>query len=276
MGRAKILISTDTLRSLYIDKKWTPKRIGARFHCDAITVRTRLKEAGITLKTKSAAQTHYFKKDFTGSDAERAYMLGFRYGDLNVYRPQVTSEIFVVRCHSTHLAQEIVFKRIFGRYGKITFSRNARSTHMSCYVNSSFAFLLEKYNSRERNWLSVSDVRMLAFIAGYIDAEGTFGLNQVRGRFKIDAYDLAILKDIHEFLIRNTIRSKFRMILGKGVTKWGQPWRADLWRLEVNEAQSLEKLIHAILPYCIHSKRVKDARIVLNNIKHRRLHGTIK
>lgn len=276
MGRTKIIVPTEALRDLYLNKNWSPKRIGARFNCDGITIRSRLKEAGIAFKSKSAAQTRYFKKDFNGSDTERAYMLGFRYGDLNVYRPQTTSEIFVVRCHSTHLAQEVVFKKMFGKYGKVTYSRNIRSTHMSCYVNASFGFLLQKYNPLERDWLAAADNRMLAFIAGYIDAEGTFGLNQGKGRFKIDAYDVAILEDMHAFLVRNAIRSKFRMILGKGVTKWGQPWRADLWRLEVNEALSLEKLIRAILPYCLHKKRVNDAKIVLRNIRNRRKHGTIK
>ncbi|OGG58983.1 hypothetical protein A2765_03865 [Candidatus Kaiserbacteria bacterium RIFCSPHIGHO2_01_FULL_56_24] len=276
MSRAKIVVPVDTLRVLYAKKNWSPRKIGARFGCDAVTIRSRLKEAGILLKTKSAAQTRYPKYDFSGTDTQRAYILGFRYGDLNVYRPQATSEILVVRCHSTHVAQEIVFTQIFKRYGKITFSRNARSTHMNCYLNMSFSFLLEKYNEREQKWLLVDRNRMRAFIAGYVDAEGTFGLNQGRGRFKIDSYDVAILQDVHQFLLGQGIRSKLRLILGKGITRWGQPWRSDLWRLTVNEAGSLEMLIHAILPYCIHSKRLRDAKIVLTNIRQRRIHGTIK
>lgn len=276
MGRAKISVPMEAVRRLYLEKNWSPREIGAHFGCDGVTIRNRLREFGVSFKSKSVAQTRYFRKDFTGSDAERAYMLGFRYGDLNVYRPQEKSETIVVRCHSTHVAQEVVFKKMFGRYGKITFSRNVRSTHMNCYLNTTFSFLLEKHNIREQNWLRPQRDRMCAFIAGYTDAEGTFGLNQGKGRFKIDSYDLSILEDIHQFLLGNAIRSKFRMIIAQGTMKWGQPWRSDLWRLTVNEAQSLEKLIHAILPYCLHAKRIKDAKIVLRNVRQRRAYGSIK
>lgn len=276
MARAKILIPKSVLIKLYVRNKLSPAKIGIRYGCDAVTVRTRIKEAGIPLKTKSAAQSKYAKKNFCGNDHAKAYMLGFRYGDLNVYQPHGLSETVVVRCHTTHEVQRQLFKKVFGKYGHITVSRNSRSMHLNCYLNESFNFLLGKYHQSVREWLSRDDSLFWAFSAGYTDAEGNFGLNQDKGRFKIDAYDYAILLDMHKLLLRYGIRSKFRVIARKGENDYGWVWKQDVWRLSVNEASSLEKLIKFLSPYLIHKKRIADARGVLKNVVQRRRHGTIR
>ena len=264
------------MRELYLVKNWTPRKIGLRFNCDGVTVRNRLKELKIPFKTKSSAQTKYPRYDFDGTEAERAYMLGFRYGDLNVYKPKGKSETIVVRCHTTHVVQEDLFKKIFSQYGTITVSRNSRSMHMNCYLNSSFDFLLQKYNDLERTWLSKSKNRMWAFIAGYIDAEGTFGIYEGRGRFKVDAYDVLILKDTHTFLVHNGIRSIMRIIVRKGQPGNGSYWNNDVWRINVNESNSLAVLITNLLPFLTHKKRVQDAHAVLKNVLKRQANGTTK
>ena len=264
------------MRELYLIKKWTPRKIGLQFNCDGITIRNRLKELGIPFKTKSSAQTKYSRYDFDGTETERAYMLGFRYGDLNVYKPKGKSETIVVRCHTTHTVQEDLFKKLFAKYGTITVSRNDRSMHMNCYLNHSFSFLLPKYNNQEREWLLQDSKRMWAFIAGYIDAEGTFGIYENRGRFKVDAYDILILKEMHEFLVHNGIRSIMRIIVRKGQPGNGSYWNNDVWRINVNESNSLAIFITNLLPFLMHKKRVKDARAVLKNVLKRQLNGKIK
>ena len=276
VGRQKIQIPETSLRELYLVKNWTPHEIGLQFKCNGVTVRNRLKELKIPFKTKSSAQTKYPRYDFDGTEAERAYMLGFRYGDLNVYKPKGKSETIVVRCHTTHVVQEDLFKKIFSQYGTITVSRNSRSMHMNCYLNSSFDFLLQKYNDLERTWLSKSKNRMWAFIAGYIDAEGTFGIYEGRGRFKVDAYDVLILKDTHTFLVHNGIRSIMRIIVRKGQPGNGSYWNNDVWRINVNESNSLAVLITNLLPFLTHKKRVQDARAALKNVVKRQANGTTK
>jgi hypothetical protein len=275
MGRAKIHIPVSALARLYVRRKASLQKIAEQFGCTSATVRRRLIEAGIPLKSKSAAQTKYPKRDFSGSEIEWAYMLGFKYGDLNAYVPSARSHTVVVRCHTTHLAQEAVFRKLFRQYGAITASRNDRSVHLNCYLNDSFRFLLGKYPPDIRKQIRGNDALMAAFASGYVDAEGTFGINQGKGRFKIDAYDRTIVRDIHAFLIRSGIRSKLRLLARKGSAGPGYLWNADLWRLTVNEAGSLERLVAILNPYLLHAKRRRDARIVLFNIKRRRKHGTI-
>ncbi len=275
MGRAKILIPEDELRRLYVTERLSPQKIGAQYGCDGVTVRTRLKEAGITLKSKSAAQTRYPRRSFDGSNAEKAYLLGFKYGDLNAYIPKGASETIVVRSHTTHEIQVRLFESLFEKYGKVTLSRNVRSIQTTCYLDMSFSFLLGKYPESIRRWLLSRERLLWAFTAGYIDAEGTFGLNQGRGRFKIDAYDADILADIHALFLRYGLRSKSRVIARKGENDYGWEWKEDVWRVSINEAQSLEKLVTLLLPHLRHAKRIEDAQIVLANIRKRRKNGTI-
>lgn len=264
------------MRDLYVAKNWPPGRIARRYKCASTTIRHRLLEANIPLKTKSRAQTRYPRYDFSGSASEKAYMLGFRYGDLNVYRPRGISETIVVRCHTTHSDQERVFKRVFSQYGTIRISRNNYSVHLNCYVNQSFAFLLDKHNNVVAKWIGDDEGRMWAFIAGYVDAEGNFIINQGRGRFKIDSYDFSILSSIHAFLLQHDIQSMFRMIARRGEEKYGTKWNHDLWRLNVNHAGSLEVFIRGISPFLLHRKRIKDTKTVMRNISTRRAYGTIK
>lgn len=275
MGRLKKQIPIEELGYLYTHENLSPAKIAEKYNCSSVTVRNRLLESGLPLRTKSAAQTKYPKHSFSGSNAERAYMLGFRYGDLNVYQPKATSEVVVVRCHTTHEAQEEVFEQLFGKYGRITKSRNSRSVHLNCYLDLSFLFLLDKDNTNTLQWISTDDALRWSFAAGYIDAEGTFGLNQGKGRFKVDAYDMEIIFEMHELFIKYGINSKLRIIARKGENDYGWVWKKDLWRVSVNEAQSLEKVITLLLPYLTHKKRRKDCATVLQNISQRRKNGTI-
>ncbi|MBU6321218.1 hypothetical protein KGO04_01600 [Patescibacteria group bacterium] len=230
----------------------------------------------MTLRTKSAAQTKYPRHDFAGTHLDKAHMLGFRYGDLNVYMPKGKSETLVVRSHTTLLPQAHLFNSLFKRYGMVITSRNARSLQQTCYLNESFKFLLGKYPDEIRKWLLKNDERFWAFAAGYIDAEGTFGLNQGKGRFKIDAYDLPILQDMNTFLMRKGIHTRFLPIARKGENDYGWVWREDVWRLSVNQASSIELLIKRLYPLLRHGKRRADARKVLRNIVQRRRNGTIR
>jgi len=274
--RSKILVPIEALQSLYLEQGLSPAAI-ARIHgCTSVTIRARLLEAGIPLRSKSAAQNRYAKYDFNGSEVAKAYMLGFRYGDLNVFQPKGASQTIVVRSHTTHQCQEFLFTELFGDFGKITTSRNNRTIHSNAYLNMSFSFLLGKYNGTVRKWLHESNQRLRSFAAGYIDAEGTFGLNQGKGRFKMDAYDQDILSDLHDFFVREGVRSKMRIIARKGENDYGWVWKKDLWRVSVNEAGSLEKFIQSLSPYLRHQKRIADVGIVLSNINQRRKNGTIK
>lgn len=278
MGRQKVFIPKEKLDELYHKKNLTPREIGKIYFCDGITVRNRLKEYKISLKSQAYARNRYKKYNFNGDCIEKAYLLGFRLGDLNVYIPSMASETIVVRSHSTIPAQTRLFKDLFKKYGRITCStaKNGKNVNANCYLNKSFSFLCPKYNSKTRRWLLQDAKRMRAFSAGYIDAEGTFQLNQGKGRFKMDSYDYTVLRDIVGFFLGENINIKLRRIAKKDTPSFQGTWNNDLWRITVNESTSLEKFSQAMLLVLRHKLRIRDAQMVLNNIQERRNNGTIK
>ncbi len=269
MPRAKVRISKERLRLLYHRKNLTPVKIGRIFGCHAITIRNRLKEYKIPFKDPAFARIRSKRKDFNNILTNKAYMIGFRIGDLNVYRPSEKSQTIVVRCHTTQIEQIDIIKFLFKGFGKITTSFNNGHYHINCFLNETFGFLLSKSNEAW-SWLKNSDELVPYFIAGYVDAEANFILNQGRARFKIDSYDVDILTFISEWLVSKGISTRFRRIYKKGdIWKGNFPLNKDLWRLNINDMVSLLKFINLILPWIRHKKRRADMIICLKNIKNR-------
>lgn len=275
MGRQKIFIAKETLERFYVKKNFSAYRLGKKLGCSYSTIINRLQEYGMPKKDKAHMRVVYAKRPFDGNEKERAYLIGFRLGDLNVYKPSPNSKIFVVRCHTTIRAQANLIRSLFKKYGgvKIFYSPTNGFT-VNCFLDDSFDFLyLKKLPLR----VFQDHNTAYSFMAGYTDAEGSFGLNQGKGRFKIDSYDFEILRKMSDFLRLNGVATKFRLIARRGTESgMGYRWNCNLWRLDVNEALSLERFIKTILRYLKHSKRIKDAKIVLANIYARRKRGSIR
>ncbi len=274
MGRKKIVIGKKLLEKLYLKQSLSPYKIGDILDCSFSTISNRLREFNIPLKSPALARMKYFKTDFNGDKILKAYMLGFRLGDLNVYKRSENSETVVARCHTTQIEQVKILETLFNSFGHISVSNNNGHFHVNCFLNNSFNFLLSK-NKDSWAWLINRPKLATSFIAGYTDAEGNFIINQGRARFKIDSYDFSILSWISNWLTFQGISNKFRLIYKMG-DKWNgkYPLNKDLWRLNVNEANSLRRFIELIIPYLKHQKRIGDARLCANNILKRYKNGT--
>ena len=138
MRSVKIPIDKNELRSLYIDQNLTPLKISKIFDCNIITIRNRLKEFNIPFKDPAFARTRSKRKDFNGNLTTKAYMIAFRIGDLNVYRPSLKSQTIVVRCHTTQVEQILIVESLFNDFGKVTTSLNNGHYHINFFLNNTF------------------------------------------------------------------------------------------------------------------------------------------
>lgn len=279
MGRAKVTIRKGELSGLYLGRGLSTRKIAEIYGCSWSTVMNRITELGIPKKSQAAARMRYQKFDFNGTELERAYMIGFRVGDLNVYRVSDNSETLVVRCHTTQQEQVDIMESLFKKFGHVRVSVNKHGHyHVNCFLNNSFLFLFPK---DARVWLEMKEASTrLAFIAGYTDAEGNFILNQGRARFKIDSYDYNVLQSSARWLAQSGVASKLRLIQHRGNLqrirgKLGM-YHGDLWRLNINEAKSLAKFIVLIRPFLRHRQRLRDLDASYRNIAERIKNGTIK
>src|SRR3989344_7759058 len=120
MPRHKITINHNLLKYLYHVKGLSTYSIARRLQCSAGTIENRLEEFHIQKKSNSLARMKYQKKDFDGASTDRAYLIGFRIGDLNVYKTSPKAETIVVRCHTTQKEQVDVLKQVFGSFGRVS------------------------------------------------------------------------------------------------------------------------------------------------------------
>jgi len=123
----------------------------------------------------------------------------------------------------------------------------------------SFDFLLPKEDNIP-NWILSKETTFAAFLAGYIDAEGHFGVYNNFAEFSMGTYDANILSAFCEKLNELGIFChKPKLHVKEGfVDKRGVRWNGSIYRLRITRKDDLLKLIYLIKPYLKHGKRVRD------------------
>ncbi|MBI2411293.1 MAG: hypothetical protein HYV32_05370 [Candidatus Kerfeldbacteria bacterium] len=234
-----------------------------------------MREYGLQSLSRSIIQSTYKKKNFFGDSDEKAYLIGFRLGDLNVYQTVNSSEVIIVRCHTTRQDQINLMRQLFEPYGQVTISMNKRtkSYHVNCYMNKTFAFLLPKNTYRVARWITSDPNCSAAFAAGYIDAEANIGIYDGRARLKIDTYDKHVIFWFYRWFIINGISCPPPQQIGLKNqiynTKTGWKYHNDLWRIRVSKVRSLIVLFTLLKPHLKHKKRVEDMSRCIQNIYDR-------
>lgn len=273
--RKKIYISKQELIQLYYKEKKSKYKIGDIYGCSFSTVLNRMRDYGLKPLSRSIIQSKYLKYDFNGTKADKAYIIGFRLGDLNVYKTTENSEVIIVRCHTTCQDQVDIMEEVFAKYGKVSVNRSKinDSFSVNCFLNNSFLFLLPKFDAVS-SWISHDNKSSIAFAAGYIDAEANIGVYDRRARFKLDSYDKNIIFWLYNWFNKNKIYCPKPTKIGKKNKIYdlvnGYKYNKDLWRVRVSESKSLKRLLEIIRPYLKHKKRRLDLDNCLININDRR------
>jgi LAGLIDADG-like domain len=234
---------------------------------DPVTVWNHLKARGLVLRDKVEAQiqavTKYERKPFSGDKIERAYLMGLRYGDLNAVKH---GRSIRVRVSTTHPAMADLFESLFEPYGHVArYPREAKLVNfewtLETDLDKSFEFLLSKPSISQLEALSPTEV--IAFLAGFFDAEGSIYLHEKRGRFnpevsfsgteeKLMDYVGRAVKDmgLHcklDWVIQNENRD--------GIAGYSREGRVALWRF--HDVQEFLR----ILPIR-HAEKIGKARLV--------------
>lgn len=265
-NRISINISRETLVDFYHDKKLTQKQIAKFFGNQSDTgIRRLMKYYGIRTRDYSEANTKYPKFNFSGNLNEKAYLIGFRLGDLNIYK---VHELIQVRCSSTIKEQAELFKALFNNYGHVDITTAKRGTlEMVVLLNQSFDFLISKKDLIEK-WILNHHEYFLSFLAGYSDAEGSYYMRKPYQRklklgwgiFEVSTYDKRIIYTIFQKLQNLGISGAFshpkRRIRQNG----------EMWRLTINKKQSLWDFIKLIKPYHKHKNKIRELEEVKNNL----------
>ena len=232
----------------------------------------KLKKYSIKTRNYLESSIKYSKKVFDGGDELKAYMIGFRLGDLNVKSLNKDSTV-VIKSSTTKEDQVNLIRGVYGKYGHFWVKKYGETFSIMTFLDKSFNFLVKKEDDID-DWILQRDDFFFAFLAGYVDAEGNMGVSQNRARFRIRTYDKNILLQIHEKLSELEINSKFGVVSKKGLYKTKKQ-NKDCYGVFVNSKDDLLRLLRLIKPYMKHGKRLKDLALAEKNILERNKKQTI-
>ena len=270
-----ISISKKELKRLYYNENFSLKQIAKRLGRSKGGVERRLSRYGIkTRGNKHRKHWKYEKKPFDGSREEKAYMIGFRLGDLNVTK---TNQVVVVRGSTTKPAQAELIKQLFKPHGGVKTARALRGTiEQYAFLDRSFDFMLPKQDAIEP-WINSCPRCFLAFFSGYFDAEGCVLLRKSKsgdfGGFEIQTYDKNIIfqswNNFHQLCVdcpQPSLSKPAGYINSNGVRN-----NCDSWRLSIYAKASVWRLINFMKYFMKHQDKALRLRQLEQNIIERNI-----
>ncbi len=272
---ARAQLTCDYLKERYLERGLSMADIARELGVAEATVHAHLKQCGIERRDISSARVHYPRQDFSGDLLEMAYLLGFRQGDLWVAmaNPGPHSTSIAVACATSRPEQVELFEALFTPYGHVAVTRGRKGPivqySLQCCLNMSFAFLLPKSDDIP-DWIRSHDRAFAAFLAGYIDAEGSFQIGRGgTSRFYLGSYDVHILHQVHQVLAERFAINcpPPRLVTPKGsVISGGYRTNNDLWAVMTGRKSALYRLCQLLDPFVRHSKRRKDMEAVWRSV----------
>ncbi len=248
-------------------------------NCTRAAIHRRLLEFGIPRRPHARTYTQYPKKDFDGSSTEKAYLIGFRQGDLHVRKFLDGSKTVVVACPTTRQEQIDLIQSLFSPYGNVYIgkmdSKGQRAVEVR--LNLSFDFLLPKQDVVPL-WIQQDSACSAAFAAGYIDAEGSFytWMNAERQRecagFTLESQDKNIVCWLYGWFVSSGViccsPPKVKNKAGEKCSR-GYTYHKDIWAIVVRRIDALSQLVEVLGPHLRHSKRRADMERVRQNVLKR-------
>ena len=136
-------------------------------------------------------------------------------------------------------------------------------------LDRSFDFLAEKYAGAVPAWISGPEAEA-AFAAGYIDAEGSFGVYDGRARFKLDSYDSGVHRWLASWMTRSGIPCRSNVIARRGDPRPDAgSFAQDLHRISVNDSLGILRLAATLEPFLRHERRRARMSAAVSNIHER-------
>ena len=273
--RTILNIPEETLKELYLNRRLSSRKIAKLFNCAYSTIDKKIHLAKLPIRTLAEAHVIYPKTNFSGNLIEKAYLIGFRIGDLRVRKFYKNSETIKLDCGSTKEEQINLITSLFSSYGRVWTGRpNKRgAVQIECFLNQSFSFLLSK---EPKKWIFKIKKYFFAFLGGFTDAEGSIFISQNQARYALGNYDVGLLQKIKISLERYRIKChKITRSARQGLlASHGYRYNHDYWTLGISRKLDMLKLLSLIGPHLKHKNRIEQMRIAIKNIEDRnRLYG---
>jgi len=258
-------INKDNLNKLYYKRKLPLSKIAVRYKCCNATILKKMKSYGLKRRDMYESNRRYLRKKFSGDLMEKAYLIGFRLGDLNA--KALSDKTITLKSNTTRLEQVRLIKNIFGRYGHVYIKESKDIYHTQCFLDESFNFLLKKEDNI-KDWILNDSILFFAFLGGYSDAEGSIGIYNNMARYRVGSYDKNLLYKVYKKLNRLGIKASYILEMKMGIYN-NIKYNDNFWRVNVNKKEDLLNLFINLKPFIKHPKRYKDLLKAEDNITRR-------
>ena len=258
---------------LYCERRLSLKKISNIVHRSESGLERRFKNYNLVSRGNKNRACKYKKKDFSGDPIEKAYLIGFRLGDLNVMEGV---SVLQIRCSTTIPAQTKLIKRLFTPYTTPYITKAKRGTYeIVCLVNRSFDFLLSK-EDKIPLWITRNKKHFFSFLAGYSDAEGSFYIHKRKNKVSFGVWEIQtqqkniinqIWKNLQKYEVESPLPSISKNV--GYIAPSGSKNNKDIWKITVARKYSLWKLINSLSIYIKHHNKIKDIRRVRDNLEFR-------
>ena len=160
-----------------------------------------------------------------------------------------------------------LFESLFGRYGRVGKSPSVGGGTYQwanyCYLDLSFEFLLEKPARIPADILSDDDL-FLAFLAGYLDAEGNFRIypdgDWAGFALRVNSEDEYVLRDIATRLRSMGYHVFFKLAVKHELSN---KHRRDVWSLGMFRKTEILRLVKR-LPL-VHEEKIRWSKLMIEH-----------
>ena len=214
----------------------------------------------------------HVRHKFSGDGIEKAYLVGFRAGDLNAWRK--TRNTIEVRVSTTHPAMANLFSESFLRYGHVmadageAYLPGRYRWQMRAHLDNSFGFIISKASILPRE-----PVQFYCFLAGYSDSECCwsvyFSKGQVKTSWSIESTDIPLLRKIRDRLWSEGFHPLFHISTeeeSQGFRKNQKPKTPDdkeSGTLRLFRKHEVMTLAERLLKISRHEEKISKMRLVL-------------
>lgn len=270
-GVERVSLSKAVLEELYLNKKMSTWQIETKLKIPRSTIHRKLKKYGLNIRDRADSHIINFRKDFSGNLIEKAYLIGFRLGDLGVRKIYPNSKTISVASGSTIKNQIFLIENLFKNYGKINIQKTKKGKfNIQVALNETFDFLLE-HNAPQ--WVFYNKDYFFSFLAGFSDAEGSIKIYNDRAQYSLGNYDIRLLGIIRDNLIKYGINCN-KLITDKRKGKknnQGYVYQNNYSSLRISSKKELFNLLLELSKYMRHPDKIKDLNIAINNLNRRQL-----
>lgn len=256
-------VTYGVLSQLYVNENMSTRETAKRLGISKTTVTRWIKRYEIPMRKYKNPK--YPRKPFSNNEIEKAYMLGLRAGDIHARN---ICRTVAVSTGTTHPSMIKLFYKIYGKYGhcnKISCKNKSMNNYcwmVYCYLDRSFDFLIPKPSRLpKRNDLFYS------FLAGYVDAEGSWVIQGKNGRicfvFEIGSRDSELLKRIKGKLEENGFHPSLTSIIKEDDRDCSNDTTEKICILSLTRREEVISLAKRILEYSQHKEKLTKNKLML-------------